>query len=128
MKRKTDRQREMSEKYAFVEALFLLLCLRLRFSAPALTSSSALGHLSAASSSVIPVKRQVVPGDTLVRDSEQRTAFEEPVTSASKIHKPSFHPEFQADQDVRRPVAEARAPTSGEGLTPEEIDRGKSKF
>ena len=98
------------------------------FSAPALTSSSALGHLSAASSSVIPVKRQLVPGDTLVRDSEQRTAFEEPVTSVSKIHKPSFYPEFQADQDMQRPVAEARAPTSGEGLPPEEIDRGKSKF
>ena len=67
-------------------------------------------------------------GDTLVCDSEQRTTCEEQVTSASKIHKPSFYPEFQADQDVGRPVAEARAPTLGEGLPPEEIDRGKGKF
>ena len=69
-----------------------------------------------------------MPGDTLVCDSEQRTTCEEPVTSASKIHKPSFRPVFQADQDMQQPVAEARAPTSGEGLSPEEIDRGKSKF
>ena len=104
----------------------LLLCLR--FSAPGLASSSALGHLLAASSAVVPVKRQVMPGDTLVCDSEQRTTCKEPVTSASKIHKPSLSPEFHPDQDVRRPVAEVRAPTSGEGLPPEEIDCGKSKF